>query len=334
MRIKKIFLILILIISTMPIRAESLSHDNFSPYIETFTLGRIDWDNGLIHGVGRAYLDKNGTKLRALRAARVVASGNILKLAAGMRLDDRHTLESLGRGEIAIQLQAFLKVENETRQLIQGKRPYYEVTQTAPIKGVEGLTSKLFSHLKSKQVDWMPPPQHQATPPEMEDKNGPWLVLDARKFAKKNRVKPALLPKVLTPGGRLVYSSSQVSAQALVKRGMVSYVTSDKTLKQLQAATGISSRMLAELKAVLSPAQAYAKSDKKRPRKKQQFIVKEVKEVQGLMNTNLVITEKDANQLKTEDASSRILKNCRVIVVVSTQISGIEGNLMYYLSKN
>ena len=51
------------------------------------------------------------------------------------------------------------------------------------------------------------------------------------------------------------------------------------------------------------------------------------------MNTNLLISDTDTRQLKSEDASSRILKQCRVIVIVSSPIGGVEGKTDTLLAK-
>jgi hypothetical protein len=60
--------------------------------------------------------------------------------------------------------------------------------------------------------------------------------------------------------------------------------------------------------------------------------VTNVKQIQGLKKTNLIISEGDAKRLKQEDSSSKILKQCRVIVVVSSSVGGIEGALQDLLA--
>jgi hypothetical protein len=51
------------------------------------------------------------------------------------------------------------------------------------------------------------------------------------------------------------------------------------------------------------------------------------------MNTNLLISAADTQDLKSEDASSQILKQCRVIVIVSSPIGGVEGKIDKLLAK-
>ena len=50
------------------------------------------------------------------------------------------------------------------------------------------------------------------------------------------------------------------------------------------------------------------------------------------MRANLVISESDARNIREEDASSQILKKCRVIVIVSSSIGGIEGRFLPHIA--
>jgi hypothetical protein len=91
----------ILFILFLPAFSSSIQDDRFSSFIEKYPNGSIDWDNGLIYGIGRGYLHlNNASDASARRAAHVIAAGNILKVAAGVRLDDRRTLETLGSHRI------------------------------------------------------------------------------------------------------------------------------------------------------------------------------------------------------------------------------------------
>jgi hypothetical protein len=71
---------------------------------------------------------------------------------------------------------------------------------------------------------------------------------------------------------------------------------------------------------------AWAQDGRKR-KKRGSFVIAGAQQAQGLRKTNLIISEKDARKIRAEDASSDILKECRVIVVVSGTVGGIEGKL-------
>ncbi|MDQ1330425.1 MAG: hypothetical protein QG578_688 [Thermodesulfobacteriota bacterium] len=323
----------ILIILFLPAFSSSIEDERFSPFIETYPNGSIDWDNGLIYGVGRGYLHLNkDSDAIALRAAHVIAAGNILKVAAGVRLDDRRTLETLGKDRVVIELKALVRYRVHKTELIKNeKQPYYKVTLIAPLTGVEGLTSMLITGLKTVPFDWMNLPKPSAES-VIEDEEKPWLVLDARDLPKEGRVKPAVFPKILSETGEVVYEPGMTDESALIQRGMAKYVVSDEPKEGLISQKESVESILERAGFIITNGEAVAGEPEKRAKRKN-YIVKDVRQAQGLMNTNLLISVADTQELKKEDVSSRILKNCRVIVIVSSPIGGIEGNIPRYLAK-
>ncbi len=331
-RLKTITCVIFLIIF-LPAFSSSIEDDRFLPFIEKYPYGNIDWDSGIIYGTGRGYLhlNKNSESI-ALRAAQVVAAGNILKVAAGVRLDDQRTLEALGKDRIVIELKALVRYKVHKTEFIKDiKQPYYEVTLSAPVTGVEGLTSMLITKLKTVPLDWLnlPKPSDESV---LDDEEKPWLVLDARDLPKKSKVKPAIFPKIISETGETLYETSKVDESALVKRGMAKYVVSDEPKEGLTSQKKSIDQILAEAGFSFLTDKAIAGDNEKRIRRKN-YIVKDVKEARGLMNTNLLISDTDTRQLKSEDASSRILKQCRVIVIVSSPIGGVEGKTDTLLAK-
>jgi hypothetical protein len=323
----------ILMVLLLPAFSSSIEDDRFLPFIEKYPYGNIDWESGTIYGIGRGYLhlNKNSQNI-ALRAAQVTAAGNILKVAAGVRLDDRRTLEALGKDRVVIELKALIRYKlHKTEFIKDDKHPYYEVTLSAPITGVEGLTSMLITKLKTVPLDWLNLPAPSAEP-VADDEQKPWLVLDARSLSVKNRVKPALFPRIISQSGETLYEISKVDEPALVKRGMARYVTSDEPKEGLTSQKRSVERILAEAGISFLQDEAFAGGDEKRAKRKN-YIVKDVKEAHGLMNTNLLISDADTRHLKSEDASSQILKQCRVIVIVSSPIGGVEGKTEKFLAK-
>jgi hypothetical protein len=161
-------------------------------------------------------------------------------------------------------------------------------------------------------------------PPGDEDEGATWLVLDARGLGRSSPVQPALFPKILTEKGDAVFDLNVAEEGALVQKGMARYVVSDKSREEIaarveQEGPGGLARLFG-----IPWAMAQESGERKRQGK---VIVKDVSQVQGLMKTNLVISEADAKEVREEDASSQILKKCRVIVVVSSSLGGIEGRL-------
>ncbi|MCA1764742.1 MAG: hypothetical protein LC633_00550 [Desulfobulbaceae bacterium] len=275
----------------------------------------------------------------------MLASGNIVKLASGIHLDDARTLESLGSDRVTIKLEAFLRDrEYQSKFVDDGGDPYYEVIKVAEMKGLSGLTAKLLKQLDN-EPSWRDFPVQTLKPrAELDDHDQPWLVLDARNLANNDRVEPAIFPKIVGENGESVYELSLVEEAALVNRGMMRYVVSDKSAAELRADHRLLDRLLAKAAPVwggvgearaetvektlnIPVAPAPATQSRQRRQKREQYVVKSVTGVQGLARTNLVISSRDAMALKAEDAASRILRKCRVLVIVSSPIGGIEGAL-------
>ena len=316
-------LCLILFLS-FPVSSRAVS-EKFSPLIESFPDGKIDWDNGDFYGVGVGYPHLNdGSKARALRVAQASALSAILKVASRIRVNDQHTLSGLERKRVIIQIRGLIHYESYGREFIEeGDHPFYRVTYRAPMKGVEGLTKRLLTHLRSQPMKWQDfPRQEQGL--DDRDESYPWLVLDARGLQQQGPVQPAIFPKILTEKGETVYDLTRLEESALVKRGVARYVVSDRDQEELMTMSG--RRSFSSLRGLFSPQVARAEERRKRKRRGR-YIIKNVKRAEGLMRANLVISESDARGIRAEDASSQILKKCSVIIIVSSAIGGIEGRV-------
>ena len=297
---------------------------SFSPYLESFPNGKIDWDQGYFYGIGKGYPHLNGgSRAKALKVAQAEALSAILQVAAGIRLDDQKTILDLQKEQVILRLQAFVKYEPFEQVYVQDKdKPYYRVTYRAPMKGVQGLTKMLLDHLKGKPGIWndFPSPERdQAT----DDEEGPWVVLDARKMRAGEKAQPALFPKVLTENGEVVYDLSRAEEESVVRRGMARYVVSDEPRETWGASKP---GFLRSVLNMLQSSPAWAQEGENQKKKRGSYILTNIKQIQGLRKTNLVISEGDAKILKQEDSSSKILKQCRVIIVVSSSVGGIEGS--------
>ncbi|MBU1737117.1 MAG: hypothetical protein KKG35_03190, partial [Proteobacteria bacterium] len=204
----------------LPAISASVDASRFSAYIEKHANGWIDWDQGLIYGVGRGYLSgNNNSKPRAQGAANLLASASIVKLAAGIHLDDRRTLETIGSGRVTIKLNAFLQDKQIQSTFVDNvPDPYFEVINVALMKGVSGLTAKLLDHFGS-EPSWRDFPVRPLKPrAELDDGDQPWLIIDARGLAENEQVQPAMFPKIKSETGETVYELSQVEEAALLNR--------------------------------------------------------------------------------------------------------------------
>lgn len=300
----------------------------FNPYIEKKAIGWIDWDEGYIYGIGRGYLEKNGgSKQRAIGAASLVASGNILKLAADLNVDDKKTLKEVGGGRVVIELKGFLRDQEYSNKLIQGVENYYEVIHKAPLHGVSGITAKLITQMGGGAEHALPDLQPPGEESSANDADLPWLVLDARKLGAMKTVTPALFPKIVGERGGAVYQMSDADKATVASRGMARYVTSTATPAQIQKNSSPGFGVIRLFRHFRLVQEAYAAERNPARSKREQYIVVDVKNSQGLKNTNLVVSEADANRLKAEDNATKILQKCRVMVLVSGKVGGVEGRL-------
>jgi len=315
-----------------PATVNSGEDHRFTAFIQKFATGRIDWDRGIIYGTGRAYLDQNRQSIpMTIRVAKLIAASNILKLAAGINIDDRRKLGELSDGNFVINLKAFLRfTEHDARLVDDTGRPYYEVTRKTHLTGISGLNVQILKQMKAIDPAVLQYPQ-KAAEPVRESEEDPWLVLDARDLPEPGRVQPALFPEIATTTGETLYNLGSINPAALEKRPMVSYVESTEDFKYLQSVNTQAGPLTALLDTFFNTQAAIAEEGKSR-KKRRRFIVKKVQGMQGLSRTNLVISQKDALALRQEDSASRILKNCRVIVIVSSPVGGVEGKLPGYMA--
>jgi len=303
----------------------------FLPFVEQFPRGKIDWENGYFYGTGLGYPHLNdGSRAKAIKVAQARALSAILQVASGLRVDDRRVLADLERDRVVIEIRALIQYEPFEQEFVQKERePFYRVTYRAPMRGVTGLTQKLLPYLRSLA----PPGERPASRDGAEalDHEGPWLILDARGLSRDSRVQPALFPKIVTEKGEVLFDLNTVDEAALAQRGMARYVVTDASREELTV--GLLPQGPTDRLWFLGPARAMAQE--KAVRKRQgKYVVKDVTQVEGLMKTNLVISEADAKEIREEDACSQILKRCRVIVAVSSSLGGIEGGFPARLARH
>jgi hypothetical protein len=343
----------------LPAISASVDENRFAGYIERHANGWIDWQEGLIYGIGRGYLSKNrNNRPLSQGVGGVLASGNIVKLAAGLHLDDARTLDSLGDGKVTINLTAFIRDKQHQSTYVENDGdPYYEIVKVASLKGISGLTARLLDHFSQDPVWQDLPVRDPASASELEDEGQPWLLLDARGLTDNRQIQPALFPKIRSETGEEIYAVKGVEEAALINRGMMSYVTTTASAEELrnearlvdeiltragllvgvrEAAAATIERSLSRIPVPGQPPPAAAGAEPTvRPerRRRGRYIVADVKDVQGLAKTNLVVSTADAMELQAEDATSQILKKCRVVVLVSSPIGGIEGRLPVRIAK-
>ncbi|MEZ0328673.1 MAG: hypothetical protein ABWK15_03790 [Dissulfuribacterales bacterium] len=235
-----VYFLAFVVLSISAIPAFSGIESPFLPYQERFEGGWIDWDSGLIYGIGRAYLNENnGSRPMTIGAARVTASSNIVRLAASIHVDDRETLKTLSRGNFLMRVKAFLRYrDKEEHWVTSGGNPYYEVIQYTPINGVEGLTVHVLNTVSGQSQGLVGEAGQTSSVASggSSSEDTTWLVLDARRLQRGNAVKPALFPRLTSRSGDVLYSRDTVDRNAIVERGMVRYVVTNRSAEDIVSA--------------------------------------------------------------------------------------------------
>ncbi|HSP05524.1 MAG TPA: hypothetical protein VLR94_00015, partial [Acidobacteriota bacterium] len=145
------------------------------------------------------------------------------------------------------------------------------------------------------------------------------VVIDARAIA----VSPALFPKVQDPQKKDVYSVKHVSQDDLQKRGMASYATVSRDVQ----ITRLFPKALV-IPVSYMPEGAADSAKAKRRQGYKPLVVKATGADGKAIKANLVVSEEDARKLQQLDQATGALKQCRVVVVVSSEVGGLEGLLL------
>lgn len=152
------------------------------------------------------------------------------------------------------------------------------------------------------------------------------VVIDARKTS----ATPALFPKVKDTQDQDVYTVSTANKEDVQNRGMASYavVSRDASISKLfpHAALVIQASFV-PADQTPKPAAQPAVGQKRRQGYKP--LVINAADASGKLKANLIISEADAKKLREIDQKTNALKECRVVVVVSSEVGGVEGKLLY-----
>ena len=185
--------------------------------------GVVDWTAGIVTASGIGFppadaLNSTQARLLAKRAAQSVAYRNLLEAFTAIRVDSTTTVKNYitTSDEIQVKVQGMVedaKIIHE-RQLEKGG---YEVTLKMKLTGriSETFAPKNAPPAKRLVAETLPTPSPK---PGMAYTG---LVVDARGM----KVRPALVPRILTEDGQEAYSQSYVLAKYREKEGIAAYVS-------------------------------------------------------------------------------------------------------------
>jgi hypothetical protein len=243
----------------------------------------VDWEHRTIIaiGIGAPKLDAPPAAQRpgALRAAQMVALRNALEIAKGIYLNSTSTVEDYMSTSdvITTQVNGFMKGYQQ-----KGKERYMsdgsvEVTMEIPLDGIGGMTESLLGATLTDQPTITKFPA--STPAKETVFSG--LVIDCKGLS----IKPSLNPKVVDEEGKEIYGSAFVSKEWAVKYGITGYAKSVDDATKLERIGN-------------KPG-----------------VVKALK-VTGKNNTDVILSNTDAADIRSASKNLKFLSECRVIFVV------------------
>ncbi len=279
--------------------------------------GKINWSEGYIEAVGigappERYIGKPQARPMALRAAQVDAYRNLLEVTKGVRIDSQTLVKDFTVESDVIKAQ----VEGLVKGAKVFNREYMsdgtvEVTLRMPLAG--GFSKVMAPKvLEQKQEVPITPPAPQVTPPvetpvappvtptpQVEVPPTPTpqvtqpaappapsvvytgMVVDARGI----QARPAMSPRILDENGKEVYGSMNVDREYAIQQGMTGYARDLTAAQSNQRVTN-------------NPVS-----------------VKGIK-TEGAGRSDIVISNADAEMIRSAADNLSFLKKCRVMVVL------------------
>lgn len=245
--------------------------------------GSVDWANRFIVATGigapNPDLPQSAQRPGAIRAAQQVALRNALETVKGMYMTSSTTVENfmVTSDVVTSSVNGFVRGFEQ-----QGRTRYMsdgsvEVTMQIPLDGIGGLGETLMGATLTESP--------AITRFEGEKAKKAIIFTGLIVDCKGLKVKPALSPKLRDETGREVYGSAYVSREWAVKHGIVGYA------KEVADASGLD-------RVGDTPG-----------------VVKAIK-THGENRTDVVISNKDAADIRSAADNLKFLSECRVVFVI------------------
>lgn len=289
----------------------------------------INWRDGFLKSEG---IGKKGSR----RAAELVARNNALKTLLVVTLDSRFTLQDYfnRQSQVRIKIQNVLIKNAKIEDLATNpeKPDDVSVMLTIPFYGISGLSSFL---LNDRELYLEPPTSPTDTQPKPGEYTG--IIVDVRGIAD---IQPAILPKIISEDGEIVYEASQVGKDVLQTQGMVEYVreTQENTAWRsgdrpfvvkpilLAATTEIAGVFLnsGNLKHSLH-SQFFAQAQTRKRRRKGNNLIVEATNSTGDIPVNVVVSVEDAKKIKQLNETNQFDKQGNYTILIGGEIGGVKG---------
>ena len=262
---------------------------SMNEWVEKVGQGSVNWSAGYIEAVGIGApsdksIGKANARPMAMRAAKVDAYRNLLEITKGVQVDSATTVKSftVESDVINTQVSGLVKgaVVVDQQYLSDGT---VEVRLRMPLYG---NLAQIIMPLAIAKPPAAPAPSEPVAPaPAVTASAAPiaytGMVVDARGI----QARPAMSPRVFDEDGKEVYGSSNVDREYAVQQGMSGYARDLTAAQSNQRVTA-------------NPV-----------------TVKALR-TNGPGKSDLIISNADAQQIRTSAENMIFMKKCRVMVVL------------------
>ncbi len=245
--------------------------------------GSVDWEKRTIisHGIGAPNPDLPEAAQRpgAIRAAQMIALRNALESVKGIFLNSSTTVQNFmtTNDVVTTHVNGYVKNFQQKGRIKYMSDGSVEITMEIPLDGIGGIAEALLGNTVGEKPSVT---EFEGTKAKTETVFS-GLIIDCRGL----KVKPALSPKVIDEEGREIYGSAYVSKEWAVKYGIVGYA---KTVEDAAKLERVGDK----------PGQ-----------------IKAIK-ASGDNSTDVVISGKDAADVRSASKNLKFLSECRVLFVV------------------
>jgi hypothetical protein len=279
---KRVLVLLLLLLPVLPGRA--LSAD--AP-AETNPEGAVKKGSIVVRGTGSAPADETlgaaQKRIMALRAAKVVALREAAEVINGVTVSGATRVSDMGAAsdEVKTTVDALIKGARVVREAYDPATGVAEVYVAVPLSGPGGLYAELLPMLTPLVPDEFRPYDEPAGPVSPETGVFDGLIIDVRGLD----LRPALINRVLTENGYLLYDPSRVSTSVLERYGAALYTDDPDSARRVLRDRGSINPLV-------------------------------VKAVRVERSTDAVISPIDASRVFSADQSGDFLSRARVVFVL------------------
>jgi hypothetical protein len=279
--------VLILCVTGVTINQDTVSGAELTEIIEQIgNKGAVNWSDGYVEAVGIGApptqdMGKPQARPMALRAAQVDAYRNLLEVVNGVRVDSTTSVVNFVVESDAVntQVQGIVKGSKVMRQEYMSDGTV-EVTVRMPLTG--NFAAVIIPRALNRQKKAPPAMPSPALPaPSTGGYVYTGLVVDARGI----QARAAMSPKILDESGQEVYGSLNVDREYAVQQGMSGYAR-DLTAAQSNPRVTNNPASLKGLRA------------------------------EGPGRSDIVISNADADKIRSDAENLGFLKKCRVMIVL------------------